>query len=613
MSELPTSHTSDALLIGNEPTAATAETEAQLFPGWNLMLEHFVRYLNQQRSEPEERILFDAQVPVMEDLFNFLRANPHDPRGYITLPTGTGKTVLFAEFVKATGLNALVLVPTIPLLEQTEREFNSRSPAKLTIGKVYGEVKEPGMGITLSTYASFVKHTKDKSADALIRPGDYDLVILDESHHALAPGTRAALRDYTDVVKLGLTATPNYSERRRLSSLLPNEIHKMSLQEATRLGLIAPSLSVLIQTHTDLSQVSLTQSRDYNPTELESALDVDPRNRMAAEVYVNYLRGRKTIFSCAGIQHAIDMAEMLRSYGVKAEAIYGAMPKERKHQIRSQLALPIEDGGLEAICHAKLLAEGFDEPAVSVCFNLAPTTSHVREQQRSGRALRNDPADPTKIAIVIDVIDINYQLPPVIFADAMIAATAELAPLGFEHLLDNPLAQIAPDRFANSEFIIDPSEIVAIAEAFTEMRQKRVERAPRGWLPLYEIALSWREAGVSYEKIRLALAWTKQIDPDFVSEHRVQYSITRDNRALKVPHYSPILQQRLAARIGGNLLKYLEGPEEANSQAIEETEQILEPSPSRISTRFGYLLERDRRQRDVAKLITDALKLPLRQ
>lgn len=421
-------------------------------------MSNFIDYL--QGSEHER--LYAAQLAVMGDLKRFAeRGNA----GYIELPTGSGKTVLFTELIKATDVKTLVLVPTQQLVEQTIEELNSNG---IETRSVNISNPETSRHVSVATYAGFVKYHRSGYGGRYINPADYGLVVLDEGHHGLAEGATEALQPFKHAFQVGFTATPDYSEDRKLEQLLPTPIHRLSIGEAIDWGLVSSFSNILMKTNVDLSDVSITTSGDYDSRELDVAINTELRNRTIAQFYAANLADKKAIFSCGGVDHAINMAACLREAGVQAAAIYGGMANGEQRILRDALA----KGELTALVNDKLLSEGFDDPSISVAVNVSPTMSQVRQQQRSGRALRNYAPDPGKHALIIDCIDVNYTKPPIIFADPRIASRARIQ-RGQNGTLPSLLERLSMARSDGVELIIDDSQVEEFARNAFERRGLR--------------------------------------------------------------------------------------------------------------------------------------------
>src|SRR3989344_2856821 len=220
-------------------------------------------YIDVHKSSVEtDQTLRPKQLTVFEDLRTTLASGQSE--GYIKLPTGTGKTVLFVEFAEAINLRTLAVVPTKLLVEQTEDKFDEFAEG-LETGKIYTYAKEYGRPVTITTYNSLLTGIDNGT----INPEDFDLLILDEAHRSLSDKRKDAVRKFTHAIKIGLSATPTYSVIKNLKNLLNNEIHSMTIKEAVEAGLLSPFSVYLAKTDIDISHVSVAANGEYNEGQLE--------------------------------------------------------------------------------------------------------------------------------------------------------------------------------------------------------------------------------------------------------------------------------------------------------------------------------------------------------
>ena len=127
-------------------------------------------------------------------------------RGCVILPTGAGKTAIGIKAIQKVNASALVVVPTIDLMEQWASNIskylftsNAASPQNVSVGKLGGG-EDDIQAITVATYDS-----------AYIRApsigNQFKLLIFDEVHHLPAPGYRSIAEQFIAPCRLGLTAT----------------------------------------------------------------------------------------------------------------------------------------------------------------------------------------------------------------------------------------------------------------------------------------------------------------------------------------------------------------------------------------------------------------------
>lgn len=379
------------------------------------VLNQLDRYITSHHLNENGRTLRERQMTVFEDIRDHLEQG--ETQGYIKLPTGSGKTVIFTEIAEATDLRTLIVVSRQLLVDQTVERFQQFAPG-MEVGKIYQGKKELGRQVEVTTYESMLSSI----ASGEMNPEDYNLVVLDEAHKGLTTRRKEAIGKFTNAIKLGFTATPNYSEAKRVENVLGKEIHAMTVREAVEEGMLS-SLSVyLVRTNTDISNVKITSSGDYDPDELEKAINNKERNMAAVQTYQVLMKdpenqGKLSIAYCAGIQHARDLVTEFQQIGVFAGIIYGGQNRKERDQILADY----RSGKIQVLCNARILIEGFDEPQTGIVLNVAPTASLVDAEQRGGRGLRLDPNNPNKHAIIVDIVDqtSNRRFAPVTFAQVV--------------------------------------------------------------------------------------------------------------------------------------------------------------------------------------------------
>lgn len=400
--------------LGSSQKGGEVPAEAQKYGRRIEALNNLLRYFQKENANEEERTLMLQQIDVFETLMDFLEAG-HDA-GYIKLPTGYGKTVIFTEFIEALGLRSLIVVPTKDLVEQTEEKLQQFAE-DLDVGKIYSDAKEHGQHVTITTYASFVSGVRSGS----INPEDFDCLILDEVHRGLSQARMDTINRFPHAIRIGFSATPDFSEQKRAALVLDRMIYEKKLIEAIEEGQLCSVRSVFAKTNVDLSNVQLSSNGDYKEADLEKAVNIESRNKSAIDLYQTLFAGQRAVAYCVGVNHARTLAEKFREAGVRAQAVWGDMDKNERREILAAA----KRGEIDVLCNADLLIEGYDDPGASVCFNLRPTKSRVNAEQRGGRVLRVDRQNLDKMAYVIDFIDSGTEkegiitFPDVLFTDVL--------------------------------------------------------------------------------------------------------------------------------------------------------------------------------------------------
>lgn len=443
---------------------------------WLLALNALDQYIERHKSKNDhEKTLRKHQVAVFELLRTFLEGGGKE--GYIKLPTGYGKTVLFVEFIKATGLKSLIVVPGTLLIKQTKEKIEEFGGEDIDVGTIYSEAKRHGKDVTIITYQSLV--SKLESGD--IDPSSYDCLILDEAHRSLSKKRMDAVDQFKDMLKIGFTATPQFNEEKKVSDILEHEICSISIPEAVEQGAISPFSVILARTiDVDLSNVRITAG-EYNEKELAQAVNIESRNIPAVKLYKELFSDCQGVVYCVGIEHAKDLAKMFNKVGISAAAISGEMPSDEQEELKKKL----KSGEIKLLCNADILIEGFDVVQTSVCLNLRPTLSRVMAEQRGGRVLRIDKDNPAKHAFIVDFIDQSdgELVPQVLFSDIVDGAvflrgqdSGGVGSKGAHH------PDIRSIKIEGLEVITDVEEILRITQEFREMDSKNVVEVPEGWL-----------------------------------------------------------------------------------------------------------------------------------
>ncbi|MFI7550386.1 DUF3427 domain-containing protein [Micromonospora sediminimaris] len=227
-----------------------------------------------------------------------------------------------------------------------------------------------------------------------IDPEAYDMVIVDEFHHAEAPTYARLLERLTPRVLLGLTATPDRSDggdvRRWFDGRAAVELH---LWEALERQLLAPFQYFGLHDDVDLSQLRWKRGQGYDPTELDGVYTGnDARARMvlrAVRDSVDVDRMRALGF-CVSIGHAEFMAGWFSRHGVPSAAITSRVDATG----RQALLKEFRDGTVKVLFTVDLFNEGVDLPMVDTILMLRPTESATIFLQQLGRGLRLDDDKP---------------------------------------------------------------------------------------------------------------------------------------------------------------------------------------------------------------------------
>ena len=283
--------------------------------------------------------------------------------------TGVGKTITAATDAKAVGGRTLFLVNALKLASQAQETFAKVWP-EATLGEYTGSQKDMTQTVIFATVQSISKDLEKFS------PTDFDYLIVDECHHAAANTYQKIFTYFHPKFILGLTATPERSDGEDMLELFQNVAHKMDLKTAVERGVLVPIRCIRVKTNIDLTDVRINGIK-YNSQDLESKLFIPERNQLIVDTYLKYVNGKKTVIFCASVDHAAEIAMLLRDNGVKAEAVSG----RDRVEVREKILKDYETG----------------------LFMARPTMSKTIYLQQLGRGTRRCPGKED--LLVVDFVD----------------------------------------------------------------------------------------------------------------------------------------------------------------------------------------------------------------
>jgi superfamily II DNA or RNA helicase/HKD family nuclease len=352
--------------------------------------QRFIKVLNARRNPERDALAvaialhpYPHQTIVLEALAAE-RAAKHN-RNLVIAATGTGKTVIAALDYKRIGERPSLLF----VAHRREILEKSRATYRVALGDgSFGELltgtDKPLVG--RHVFAS-IQSLRGRRLSEL-QSGDYDVIVVDEFHHAEADTYTALLNHLTPKILLGLTATPERTDGQSIMHWFEDRIAAESrLWDALDQALLVPFQYFGIDDQTDLSQVDFRAGR-YAIDVLEMVYTADEHRakqvlRALAERVRDPTRMRALGF-CVSVKHANFMAAFFRNNGLRALAVTGNTPKHERRSAVQELA----QGKVCALFSVDVFNEGVDIPAVDTVLFLRPTESATIYLQQLGRGLR---------------------------------------------------------------------------------------------------------------------------------------------------------------------------------------------------------------------------------
>jgi superfamily II DNA or RNA helicase/HKD family nuclease len=312
-------------------------------------------------------------------------------RNLVVMATGTGKTIVagldFRRLVDSGKVKSLLfVVHRKEILEQSLVTFRT-----IMRNGNFGELLVDGNRPTewKHVFAS-VQSIKNLDSEKF-SPDAFDMMIVDEFHHAAASTYEKLLNYYQPKVLLGLTATPERTDGQSILHWFENGISaELRLWEAIDRQILSPFQYFGIHDNVDLEAAGITWRRGfgYDTTELSNVYTGnDARVALVLEQmnhYVDDLGGMKAIGFCVSIEHAEYMAKKFNLAGVPSRAVTSAVSSDERRQVLSEFRA----GSVKAIFAVDIFNEGVDIPDVNTLLMLRPTESATVFIQQLGRGLR---------------------------------------------------------------------------------------------------------------------------------------------------------------------------------------------------------------------------------
>lgn len=322
-------------------------------------------------------MLRDYQVDCITEIFKNYRAGVR--RQLIVLPTGTGKTVIFAQLATNAKGRALIIVNRDELISQTVSKLEDAGCFSIGIEKGEKTATAQDKCIVAS-----VQSLRANRLDKYGR-GDFSLIIIDEAHHAAAPSYRALVDHLTtkDVALLGFTATPDRADGKDLAEVFDQICYKRTIVDMITAGWLVPVHGKMVKTSVNLDEVKCNRG-DYQIAELSSAVNNPQRNLEIVKSYTEYANNRKTIVFCVDVAHANSVNAKFNECGIPCLTVSGEMDIS----VRRETVNKFKTGEVRIITNCMILTEGFDDPGVECVIMARPTKSNVLYSQMLGRGIR---------------------------------------------------------------------------------------------------------------------------------------------------------------------------------------------------------------------------------
>lgn len=383
-------------------------------------------------------------------------------RTLLVLPTGTGKTIVFASVaadqVRA-GDRVLILAHRGELLEQAADKLQRSTGLVSAVEKAESTCMDSWFRVVVGSV-----QTLQRTARLERFPQDYfGTIIIDEAHHAITDGYRRILDYFSGAKVLGVTATPDRGDMRNLGEVFDSLAFEYKLTDAIKEGYLCKIMAQTIPLQLDITSVTMSGG-DYAVGDLGTALD--PYLEQIAAEMARRCKSRKTVVFLPLIKTSQKFRDLLNTYGFRAAEVNGQSDDRR------QVLADFDAGKYNVLCNSMLLTEGWDCPSVDCVVVLRPTKVRSLYSQMVGRGTRLSPGKTDLLLLDFLWMTDKHELcrpADLVCEDRTVARqmTEHLAETGCPEDIEEAAAQASEDVVAQRE--------EALAKQLEEQRRKKAK------------------------------------------------------------------------------------------------------------------------------------------
>lgn len=334
------------------------------------------------------------QEAAIQSVYRYFETADGNP--LIVLPTGTGKSLVIADFVK----RALDQWPSTRILMVTHvKELIAQNFAELV--KLWpeapGGIYSAGLGkkqIGARILFAGIQSIYSKA----MAVQQCDIILVDEAH-LIPPKSEtmygrflSELRAINPHLKvIGLTATPYRLGSGMLTDgdnpIFTDIAYEYPIDQAIEEGYLSEPITRATTLNLDVEGVK-TSGGDFIQRDLQRAVDKEAITRAAIDEIVHHGQDREGwLVFASGVDHAKHIAEEIRSRGFSCETVFGETPAAE----RARIIQDFKDRKIRCLASMAVLTTGFNAPHVDLLAMLRPTKSTGLYVQMIGRGTRLAP------------------------------------------------------------------------------------------------------------------------------------------------------------------------------------------------------------------------------
>ena len=326
-------------------------------------------------------------------------------RSLLISATGTGKTFASAFALKRLGAQkALFVVHREQIARKSCETFKKIFGSSRTMGVLSGNSDKERVENADFLFATIQTLSKDANLNKYAATA-FDVIVIDEVHHAAAASYEKILNYFTPKLWLGMTASPDRPDGGNIYEIFDHNIaYEIRLEQALEANLLCPFH------YFGITDIDIDGKSIDDELKVFSSLETEQRvNHVLTQAkYYGYSGDRvKGLIFCRTIKEAQAMSEVMNQKGLKTCALSGSDSQEVRERAIDRLNANGQDPErLDYILTVGIFNEGVDIPEINQVIMLRPTESPIVFIQQLGRGLRKSPGK--EFVTILDFIG-NYQ------------------------------------------------------------------------------------------------------------------------------------------------------------------------------------------------------------
>ncbi len=334
--------------------------------------------------------LRDYQIEAVERIQEAFQSNRST---LVVMPTGTGKTIVFADLIQRMNGSgrAMVMAHRDELIRQAVSKITQHTGHEpdVEMAEYWADQNLMGLApVVVSSVQTLNSGMDGKGRMIRFHPERFGLLTIDEAHHSTAKTYRKVVEHFQqnpDLKVFGCTATPDRCDEEALGQIFDTVAYEYEILDAINDGWLVPIQQQFVMVEDlDFSRCR-SVAGDFNQGDLDALLREEKNLHGIVGPTLDIVGDRKTLVFTVTVQQADRTCEIINRHKPGSAAfVHGKTPKDERRQILAAY----RSGSYQFLVNVGIATEGFDEPSIQVIVGARPTKSRSLYAQMIGRGTR---------------------------------------------------------------------------------------------------------------------------------------------------------------------------------------------------------------------------------